>query len=414
MAHTNTIKIILVSILVNLSSQLYGQTDEVGIIKGKTIDKKTGDILPFVNLFTKLKSGEKIATQSNVNGIFELEIPTGKHTLKVKHLGYLDYMKEVEVNSNDTLEYEISICSSSAECRPWDRSLPYPELSGFWKPVSYFDGNSEIDQSKRKDKAGLSVYFINDTLPGKLAWNNGCNHYYIESLANNECPPHFRNLGNGIIEVHNKGGIICRLMTLEYKNEPKPVKCNNVNKEWETFMSNIHGKKFATAVTNEEHLLSISYEDEKFILRKIHNYTQPEFSTELFGKWLPVKGKLSGKKIEKFADDAEIIFDRKNGNSNYVGAIQYKDEEDCVSEIYLNYQYMDEDFISITSSKWPANEFHEQYKPAKDKICKHEKLTEAIHNSFSQYGGCHIQFNETKDLVTLKYDEDYLVLKRKE
>jgi len=413
MPNTNTIKIILVSILVNLSPQLFGQTNEVGTIKGKTIDKKTGDVLPFVNLFTQLKSGEKITTQSDVNGIFELEMPTGKHTLEVTYLGFLDYMKEVEVKSNDVVECEISICNSSAECCPWDSSLPYPELSGFWKPVSYFDGNTEIDQSKRKDKAGLSVYFINDTLPGKLAWNNGCYHYYNESLANNECPPHVRNLGNGVIEVYNKGSIICGITTLAYIIEPKPIKCNNINKEWEAFMSHIHGKKFTTSVTNGGQSLSLNYENAKFMLRKIHNYTQSKFSTELFGKWLPVEGNLNNETME-FTNDAAIIFDRKNGASKYVGAIQYKDEEDCVSEIYLNYRYLDIDFISITSSKWPTNEFHEQYRPPKDKICKEEKLTEAIHNSFSQYGGCHIQFNETNDVVTLKYDDDFLVLKRKD
>jgi len=80
----------------------------------------------------------------------------------------------------------------------------------------------------------------------------------------------------------------------------------------------------------------------------------------------------------------------------------------------LNYQYLDKDYISITSLKWPTGDTYAKYRPAKNKICKHDKLIEAIHNSFSQYGGCHLQFNETKNVVTLKYNDDYLVLKRKD
>jgi len=393
MTHSATTKITLVFLIISLSLQLFSQTGEIGIIKGKIIDKipshkdKTTE-LPGVSVFIELDSENMIGTQTDTDGNFEFSAPAGNHTLTIKYISYQDYYKEVTVKPNDTLELEIPICNGDTNCRPWENSIPYPELGGFWKPVSYFDGNTEIDQSKRRDKAGLSVYFINDTLPGKLTWNNGCSDYYFESLANNEYPPHFRNLGNGIIEIHNRGNRMYKQILLIYTYGPKPLKCNNTNKAWEAFMSNIHEKKFITSITNEGQLLSLSYGDEKIMLRKIHNYSQPEFSTELLGNWSPVEGKLNGKKMEKFANKATIIFDRNN--------IQYKEKKDCANEIILNYRYLDKDYISIKSLKWPEHDA--KYRP----------------DSFSQYGGCHLQFNETKNVVTLKYNDDYLVLKRKE
>jgi len=129
------------------------------------------------------------------------------------------------------------------------------------------------------------------------AWNNGCYDYFMESQWDNEYNPHFRNLGNGIIEIHNKPRYL-REMILLHTYKPEHVKCNNnVNEEWDAFMSNIHEKKFTTSVTNEGQLLSLSYKGEKFILRKIHNYTRPEFSGELIGTWSPVEGKLRKKRL---------------------------------------------------------------------------------------------------------------------
>jgi len=250
------------------------------------------------------------------------------------------------------------ICDVSTNCRSWSSSIPYLELSGFWKPVSYFDGNSEIDQSKRKDKAGLYIYFFNDTLPEKLAWNDGCKYYGNRWTKDkkNENPPYFGNLGNGIIEIHDKGyGLIAK--TLQYVVEPKPVNCNNtINEQWQAFMSNIHEKKLNTSITDDGQLLSLTKGDEKFVLRKIHNYAQPNFTTELFGTWLPFKGKLNSKMVEKFADDAEVVFD--NGKIN--GAIKYKDGEGCDNDhdnLYFNYYYSDSNFISIASRSWPINYF---------------------------------------------------------
>jgi len=390
MTYLTAYKLTLILLLINLPLQLIAQTNETGIIKGKITDAKSDTELIGANAFIEFDS-EYVGTQSDLNGNFEFEIPIGKHLLKISYIGYEDITKEVTVKSNETLEYELSITPIDTSC-PWLSSIPYAELQGFWKP-EYFKGNNKTNQSKRKDKAGVYFYFSNDSLPGKLSWNDGCYNEGNIPPRDEVAATYFRHIGNGIIEVESRG---LKLVT------GLPPKCSILNEELVAFMRNIDKKKIKTSVTDNGQLLSLTMGDERIMLRKIHNYTLPGFNTELLGTWEPVNGKLKRKKIRKFVYNAEVVFDVKNLEEK-IGSVKYEDAECDKDRVNLTFRYFDEDFISFQYYSWNS----------KDKICNRKFLLGSLLGELYKYG-CYFKFNETKDTVTLQYGKNYLVLKRKD
>lgn len=396
MTHLTTFKAILTFFVLILSLQLFGQTNEVGILKGKITDKNTREGISDAHIFVGSLSGEINRTEPDQDGVFMIEIPVGKNLFQVKHSSYKGYTKEIVVELNDTLEYEISLRPIEAG-PPWKTSKPFAELNGFWKPVYYKKSGRKIKQGKIQDKSGLRFNFATDTLPGRLTWNSGCNLCGFL---------YFRHTGKGIIELQEKGSIKCM-----------ELNCEN-NNELEAFIHNMKGKEIKTKITKNGQLLKLTLENEKFVFQKEHdnNITANlNFSTDLFGSWVPVKAKMNRQKIRKFAEGAEFIIDWRSDfaskNDRIInvmakaGEILYNDNDECSSGgIRATYSYSDKDFIQLFYFK----------KIFKNKICLNESIPGLFFDILSKYGGCHIQFNEAKDEVTLKYDKDFLILKRKE
>ncbi|SFS71660.1 TonB-dependent receptor [Lutibacter maritimus] len=103
------------------SSIIYSQNS--GVIKGKIIDSKTREALPYVNVVVV---GSTIGSVSNENGEFEItKVPLGYNSIQVSYLGYLTTFSEdylvtnektpfiiVELIQNNEVLSEVTIVSS--------------------------------------------------------------------------------------------------------------------------------------------------------------------------------------------------------------------------------------------------------------------------------------------------------------
>jgi TonB-dependent receptor len=78
-----------------------------GTIKGKVIDKTTGDDLPGANIVVVNTS---LGAAADLDGNFVLHfVPAGKWTMKVSYIGYNAVTEEIEVAANATLEKNFSL-----------------------------------------------------------------------------------------------------------------------------------------------------------------------------------------------------------------------------------------------------------------------------------------------------------------
>ncbi|MBB6001903.1 DUF5686 and carboxypeptidase-like regulatory domain-containing protein [Arcicella rosea] len=82
--------LLVLTLLVLTVSSVFAQTTR---IKGKVIDAKTGETLPFVNVSIM---GTKQGTQTDMNGSFYLETPQLKPTLRVAFVGYSPEVREID------------------------------------------------------------------------------------------------------------------------------------------------------------------------------------------------------------------------------------------------------------------------------------------------------------------------------
>ncbi len=82
-----------------------------GSIKGRVLDKDTGDPLPFVNI---LVQNTGIGTSTDIEGKFTLRsVPEGKQTLRVSCIGYVAETREVTVVENQMLEEEFRLAAQA-------------------------------------------------------------------------------------------------------------------------------------------------------------------------------------------------------------------------------------------------------------------------------------------------------------
>ena len=75
-------------------------------IKGKVIDAKTGEVLPFVNISIM---GTKQGTQTDMNGSFYLETTDTKPTLRVAFVGYTPEVRTIEGGKIITLTFKLKV-----------------------------------------------------------------------------------------------------------------------------------------------------------------------------------------------------------------------------------------------------------------------------------------------------------------
>ena len=80
------------------------------IIRGTVFDSRTMEALPGVNVIVKDTS---IGTATDVNGEFELEVPSLDATLVVSYIGYL--VQEVPIDGRSVLNIELQVATISGE-----------------------------------------------------------------------------------------------------------------------------------------------------------------------------------------------------------------------------------------------------------------------------------------------------------
>ena len=71
---------------------------QFSVIKGKVMDEKTADPLPYVNIGVR---GQSSGTFSDSNGAFRLELPKGDYDLFISSVGYEKMEKHVHLDGNE-------------------------------------------------------------------------------------------------------------------------------------------------------------------------------------------------------------------------------------------------------------------------------------------------------------------------
>lgn len=95
---------LMVSLLIGISST-FGQGS--GTIKGKVIDKGSGDELPFANVQLQ---GSSIGTSTDIEGAFILQqVPAGDYNLTTTYIGYQEQVMAVTVVSGGTVEIDFEL-----------------------------------------------------------------------------------------------------------------------------------------------------------------------------------------------------------------------------------------------------------------------------------------------------------------
>jgi len=380
--NSNTLRsTILSTILVFLIiSPVFSQNKQTASVKGKIIESTKKELIPYAQVTIYTDADNKMGIEGEAEGLFELEIPEGTHTIEVDYIGYDSYKDELEVKAGELNEIEIVLYPTDTS-PPWKSSEAYPELEGYWKPVKYMNGNETIDQTTLTDQSGFYFNFPEEGLPGKFAWNGGCNT--CRSI-------YFRHTGNFNIELQKDGKARCTL-----------VGCPR-NEELMAFLVKMTGRETKTHISEDGDQLELTLGDERYILRKVHDASYPKFKTELFGKWKPIKADLKGNCKKRFEEDAQVVFDWRKDIRAKMGSIQYVDGNECDSEgMNLTYRYLDEDFISF--------QYYSQRR--KPEICETKYIIGEIFQYFSNYG-CQITKDDEMNRITLEYKDTQLVLER--
>ena len=99
--HTKN-NLILFLFLSFFSNCLYAQTNVT--FSGYIRDSKNGEEMIGVNVMVKEL---KIGVQTNVYGFYSLTIPSGKYNLSISYIGYTSIKKELLIDKNQNLNFEI-------------------------------------------------------------------------------------------------------------------------------------------------------------------------------------------------------------------------------------------------------------------------------------------------------------------
>lgn len=92
--------ILLISLVL---SSLRSACQEQGVINGKIYDNTTGKPLAGATIHTEKNKG----VSTDTNGYYQLEISTGKNTIKYNYIGYSEQIHNIVISANDTLLLNI-------------------------------------------------------------------------------------------------------------------------------------------------------------------------------------------------------------------------------------------------------------------------------------------------------------------
>lgn len=85
-------------------SSSYSQAQTITRLKGKVLDSKTGDVIPFANVSIL---GTKYGTQTDFNGNYYIESKEEKITVKVSFVGYAPETKSIETGKTLNINFRL-------------------------------------------------------------------------------------------------------------------------------------------------------------------------------------------------------------------------------------------------------------------------------------------------------------------
>jgi hypothetical protein len=187
------VRTILLILLLAGFQNVRSQTAE---IRGKIVDTKTQELLPFANVFINQTT---LGTSTDLQGFFLLKnVPIGKHELVISYLGYQTASLQVDVSSDSRVLLDVRLIPvevllsevkvSAKKDKAWENDLKVFENNFFGK--SDFASKCKILNPwvldfKRAQSEGIEAFFASASDPllienmalGYSIW------YYLKSMV---------------------------------------------------------------------------------------------------------------------------------------------------------------------------------------------------------------------------------------
>jgi len=93
----------------------FAQEAQIGTLKGIVTDKENGEPLPFVNITIKDIS-PNTGSQTNIDGLYTLQLAPGKYDIGVSYIGYKTIEKtgiQIETNKTTVLDFQLDLDKAS-------------------------------------------------------------------------------------------------------------------------------------------------------------------------------------------------------------------------------------------------------------------------------------------------------------
>lgn len=119
--------LVVIALVLATGMLAYGQS---GALKGKIIDKETGEPIPFANVIVKADGNQAGGTTSDYDGNYVIKpLPPGKYDVKASYVGYKPILiKGVVINSDKVRFLEI-------EMKPTSQTLKTVEVVDYKVPL---------------------------------------------------------------------------------------------------------------------------------------------------------------------------------------------------------------------------------------------------------------------------------------
>ena len=138
---------------------------QVSVIKGKILDEKTSDPMPFVNIGVK---GQSSGTFSDSNGSFRLELPKGEYDLIISSVGYEKIEKHLRTDGKKSYILDIKLIAVSQEL-----STVVVSASKYAQKIQESISSIEVIKAKSIEIGNLpSADKAVDKMPGITIVNN--------------------------------------------------------------------------------------------------------------------------------------------------------------------------------------------------------------------------------------------------
>jgi len=185
------IKKIILTAFTLLSLQFAFAQSGTGELKGKVVDKTTGELLPFVNLVVIQNGAQKGGAATDFDGKFTISsLPAGKYTLKVSYVGYKKFqMNGIVIKSNKITFQDVKLATGDVELAEFE-VIEY-EVPLIDKDAGASGGTVTRDQiSKMAGRSAASVAATvggvstdaNGSISSVRGARKGDTYYYIDGI----------------------------------------------------------------------------------------------------------------------------------------------------------------------------------------------------------------------------------------